>query len=231
MRLIAISDIHANFPALQAVFSHITKNFGPVDHVLCAGDFVGITPFPNEVCDVMRGMKNLISVKGDFDQAVIDGNFRGIDPVLADTISWTRSVISKENMDFICDLDGYRALKLGTFNLLLVHGSPKDYLNGEITKMESLKNLQDYFDNTNADMIVCGQGHIPFVKDYNNKFVINAGSVGQPKDDISKPSYVFVDTDTMEINFQRVRYDVQLVLKKMREEKFSNTLIDNFYML
>jgi len=231
MRLIALSDVHANLPALQAVLQHMTENFGSVDHVLCAGDLVGIGPFPNEVCDILREMKNLIAVKGEFDQAVIDGNTGGIDPLLAETIEWTRAVISEKNMDFICELDGYKALKLGQFKVLLIHGSPKDYLNGEIIKMETLENLQKYFETTEADIIICGQGHIPFVKDYNGRFIINAGSVGQPKDDNSKASYAFVDTETKEINFQRVRYNLRPILEKMKEEKFSEILINNFYFL
>ncbi|MCK4635026.1 MAG: metallophosphoesterase family protein [Candidatus Aenigmarchaeota archaeon] len=231
MRLMIISGIYSNFPALQSVFQHLNKNFGAVNYILCAGDVVGIGPYPNEVCNFLRGIEHVVSVKGDFDQAVVDGNLRGIDPLLAETMKWTREVISKDNMDFLCDLDGYRSLKLGRFNVLLLHGSPADYLNGEITKMESLENIQKHFEDTGADIIVCGQGHLPFVKEHNNKFIINPGSVGQPKDDISKASYVFVDTDTMEISFQRVKYRVNLVLDKMKEEKFSETIINNFYLV
>jgi len=231
MRLMLISDIHGNLPAMQAVFRHLSGNFGNVDYVICAGDFVGIGPFPNEVCDFMRGITKLLAVKGEFDQALIDGNFRGIDPVLVDTLNWTKQIITSKNMDFICDLDGYKSLKLDRFKVLLLHGSPDDYLNGEISKMESLEKIQKYFEETQADIIICGQGHIPFVKDFNGHFIINPGSVGQPKDDISKASYVFVDTDNMEISFQRVKYNINQVLDRMKENKFSETLVNNFYLL
>ncbi len=231
MRLMLISDIHANLPALEEVFYHLKENFGSVDYILCAGDLVGIGPYPNEVCNIMRKIKNLICVKGEFDQAVTDGNLKGIDPLLAETIKWTSKVITEENMDFLFDLDGYKTIKLGRFNVLLLHGSPDDYLNGEIVKMEPLENLHRYFEKTNADIIVCGQGHVPFLKEYNGRYVINAGSVGQPKDDISKASYVFVDTDNMEISFQRVTYNVTEVLNKMAEENFPETLINNFHII
>ncbi len=231
MRLMAISDVHSNLPALQACFQHLSRNFGSVDYVLCAGDLVGIGPYPNEVCQMLGGIENLIAVKGEFDQAVIDGNVKGIKPLLAETIKWTRSVISEKNMDLLCGLDEYRSLELRSFNVLLLHGSPENYLNGEIAKMESLENLQKYFEKTDADIIICGQGHVPFVKEFNNKFVVNAGSVGQPKDNVSRASYVFIDMDTMEISFQRVPYDINSVLEKMRQERFPNTIISNFYLI
>ena len=53
-----ISDVHANFPALEAVFKDLSHNFGKVDYVLCAGDLVGMGPFPNEVCNSLKSMKN-----------------------------------------------------------------------------------------------------------------------------------------------------------------------------
>lgn len=231
MRLLVIASINSNFPALQSVFQHLYQNFGEVNYILCAGDVVGIGPYPNEVCEMMGKLGRLIAVKGDFDQAVIDGNLRGIDPLLGDTITWTRKVISKKNIGFLSGLDGYRTLKLDRFNALLLHGSPEDYLNGEISKMETLENINRYFESSHADIIVSGQSHIPFVKEYNGKFIISPGSVGQPKDDVTKASYVYVDTETMEINFQKARYDVNQVLDKMKDEKFSETLINNFYLI
>ena len=231
MRFMVVSDIHANFPALQSVFRDLKQNFGQVEYVLCAGDFVGIGPYPNEVCDIMRGIKSLVPVKGEFDQAVLDGDTGGMNDILAKTVGWTRKVMTEDNLDFLYDMDGYRTLKLGSFNVLLLHGSPDNYLNGEISKMVSLERLQKYFEESKADIIVCGQGHVPFVKEYNGKFVINAGSVGQPKDNFNKSSYVFVDTDNMEIKFRRVNYNVNVLLDKMKKENFPESLINNFYMI
>lgn len=231
MRLVLISNINSNFPALKAVFDHVHQNFGQVDYILCAGDIVGIGPYPNEICSYLRGINNFVGVRGDFDQAVVDGDTRGIDQLLGETVKWTRRVLKKENMVFLADLDGYKTLKLGRFNVLLVHGSPDDYLNGEITKMETLEKIHRYFEDTQANIIVCGQGHVPFSKDYNNNFIINPGSVGQPKDDIDKASYVYVDTDNMEISFQRARYNINAVLDRMKEEKFPEAIINNFYLV
>ncbi|HDI02761.1 MAG TPA: metallophosphoesterase, partial [Candidatus Aenigmarchaeota archaeon] len=208
MRIVIFSDIHANLPALERVLESIRDKYGNPDYMLCAGDLVGIGPFPNEVCSVLRKIKNLICVKGDFDQAVIDGNLKGFDPILGDTIRWTREVLTEENMDFLFDLDGYRAIKLGGFNVLLLHGSPEDYLTGKIVKMEPLENLQRYFESTNADIIVCGHGHIPFFKEFNGRYVINPGSVGQPKDNVKKACYVFMDLATREMVFERVDYNI-----------------------
>lgn len=225
-----ISNIYSNLIALRAVFKHVSDNFGTPDYLLCAGDFVGIGPHPNEVCDKLRGIKNLIAVKGDYDQAVVDGDFYGLDSLTAETLDWTSKIISKKNMEFLSDLDGYNALKIGSLNILLLHGSPDDYIKGEISKMVKLEKLQDYFDNTDADMIICGQGNRPFVKEFNRKFIVNPGSLGQKSENPSMASYVFVDTDNMEISFQKVNYDLDSLLRSMREKKFPKALINKFYL-
>ena len=59
MRLMLISDIHANLPALEAVFKDVAHSFGKVDYVICAGDIVGMGPFPNEVCESLKDMEKL----------------------------------------------------------------------------------------------------------------------------------------------------------------------------
>lgn len=231
MRLLIMASVNSNLPALQSVFGHLYQNFGQVDYVLCAGDLLGIGPYPNEVCEAMEKIGNLVAVRGDMDQAVVDGKLGGIDSLVRETIEWTRKVISKKNMEFLSELEGYRTLRLDSFNVLLLHGDPDDYLNGEINKMESMEKIHKYFEESHADIIVCGQSHVPFVKEYNGKFIISPGSVGQPKDEVTKASYVFVDTQTMEISFQKVLYNLNEVLDKMKNEKFSNTLINNFYLV
>jgi len=229
MRLMVISDIHANLPALQAVFKDLKHNFGLVDYVLCAGDLVGSGPYPNEVCEALRNLKNLISVKGELDQAVVDGNLKGLDGMTAETIKWTRKIITEDNVEFLDLLDDYRALKIGGFKIFLVHGSPSNFLNGKISKLESLESMEKYFQDTGADIIICGQTHIPFVKELYGKYIINAGSVGLPRDRNPRACYVFIDLDNMEINFRRVSYDLDSLVRKMRELNFPEALIDQFY--
>ncbi|MCD6477916.1 MAG: metallophosphoesterase family protein [Candidatus Aenigmarchaeota archaeon] len=229
MRLMIISDVHANLPALQAVFKDLKHNFGLVDYVLCAGDLIGYGPYPNEVCDAMRRLKNLISVKGELDQATIDGNLKGLEGTAAESIKWTRKVITQENLDFLDFMDTYRALKIQGLKIFLVHGSPSDFLNGRISRLETLENLENYFQITGADIIISGQTHIPFVKELYGKYVINAGSVGMPTNENPKASYVFMDLDNMEINFRRVGYDIDSVVERMRELNFPEAIINRFY--
>ena len=97
--------------------------------------------------------------------------------------------------------------------------------------MEPLENLQRYFESTNADIIVCGHGHIPFFKEFNGRYVINPGSVGQPKDNVKKACYVFMDLATREMVFERVDYNINELFEKMEKENFPEILIKNFHLL
>jgi len=224
-----ISDIHANLPALEAVFRDLKHNFGSVDYVLCAGDVVGLGPYPNEVIDALKNLKNFISVKGAMDQAIVDGNTKGFDGMDAESIKWTRKILTEDNIDFLDFLDDYKAIKIQGFKIFLVHGSPADHLNGRISKLESLEKMEKYFQDTDADIIICGQTHIPFVKEHYGKYIINAGSVGLPKDGNPKACYVFVDLENMEISFRRVSYDMDSLARKMKDLNFPEALIDKFY--
>lgn len=224
-----ISDVHANLPALEAVFKDLSHNFGKADYILCAGDLVGMGPFPNEVCNSLKSMKNFISVRGECDQGLVDKKFIITDPLIADSIRWTSNILTKDNLNFLNSLRKYSALKLEGFNIFLVHGTPENYLNGIISKTESINVLEKYLKETEADILVCGQTHIPFVKEINGKYIINPGSVGQPRDGNPMASYVFVDVDNMEINFRRVAYDIESVIRRGRRFMFPESLLNGFY--
>lgn len=224
-----ISDVHANFPALKAVFKDLSHYFGPVDYILCAGDLVGVGPFPNEVCNSLKRLKNFISVKGECDQAAIDGKFKGIEPAIAESIRWTTKNLTEENMNFLSSLEDYAALKISGFRIFLVHGSPDNHLNGVIRGVEPSETLKKYLEETEADMIVCGQTHVPFIKEINGKYIINPGSVGEPRDGNPAASYVFVDIDNMEINFRRVSYNVEEITQMAKRLLFPEDILDRFY--
>ncbi|MCD6367963.1 MAG: metallophosphoesterase family protein, partial [Candidatus Aenigmarchaeota archaeon] len=191
MRLMLISDIHANLPALKAVFEDMKHYFGSADYVISAGDIVGIGPFPNGVCNALRHLKNFMSVRGECDQATLDGKYAGIELSIAKSIEWTRENISEENLIFLDSLETYLALDLEGFKIFVVHGSPENPLGGMISGAEPIGNLNRYFSKTNADIIICGHTHIPFVKEINGKYIINPGSVGEPRDGNPAASYTF----------------------------------------
>ena len=224
-----ISDIHANLPALEAVFKDVAHSFGKVDYVICAGDIVGMGPFPNEVCESLKDMEKFISVRGECDQAVIDKKLTGIDPSISESINWTIKNITKSSLSFLNSLDDYSPLKLMGFNIFIVHGSPENYLNGMISKIEPTDTLRKYLVDTNADIMICGQTHVPFVKEIDGKYIINPGSVGQPKDGNPASSYAFIDINNMEISFRRVSYDIESLIKRAKRFRFPENLLDRFY--
>jgi putative phosphoesterase len=228
MLIAILSDIHANLPALQVVLNHL-REIGNVKYILCAGDIVGYGPWPNEVCDILSNMKNFVSVLGNHDHAVLTGDSHGMDVIAVEAIEWTRRVISEDNLDFLRDMREKEPLLIDDFEIFLVHGSPRDPLNEYVTPHTKEETLKEFLDSTGADVLVMGHTHIPFIKEIGMKVVLNAGSVGQPRDKNPKACYVIMDTKKQEVDFHRISYDIDAVKEKMDEVLLPKELSKRLY--
>lgn len=228
MKVVVISDIHSNFVALEAVMVDIDEKFEEIDFYLNVGDIIGYGPYPNEVCDLLKGLNNLISVKGNHEEALITGDTSGLISVASEAIEWTNKNISNKNLSFLKKMNEYEALKLNGFKVFLVHGSPRDYLHEYLRPDFSDELYKWFLKDTDADLIVTGHTHVSFVKEFGRKLVMNAGSVGQPRDGNPASCYAVLDTEKPEIKFHRVNYNVDKVMEKVNEvglpETFGNRL-------
>ncbi len=222
MRALVVSDLHANAEALRAVFSHVRRK--KFDCIVCLGDFVGYCAEPNQVLDAMRTFKGTkIYIRGNHDRVAAgleQGN--GFNDVAMLAAKWTREHLSTPNRRFL------EKLPLGPLQreeFLLCHGSPEDedeYVFNEV-------HASRIFDSTTAPIVLYGHTHLPVVfsvdqkgkvrgsavrgeaivrLDDGRRYLINPGSVGQPRDRNPRASFAIVDSKRMTAQFFRVPYNV-----------------------
>ena len=223
MRILVISDIHGNYPALEAVLASAVT----VDAVWCLGDLVGYGPFPNECIERIAALPNLTCLMGNHDAAVVDS--RDIDRFndeASHVIYWTKREITRENEAFLTKLPEM----ITTDYVTLTHGSPRmptwEYVIDQMTAMINFA----FFD---TQLALVGHSHLPLSFMVNEdgqsvtrglqkpgdiinivrRCIFNPGSVGQPRDHDPRASYGIFDPEEKTWEIHRVVYDVETTQK------------------
>jgi len=215
VRVALLSDVHANLPALEAVLRHAYGR--SVDAIWNGGDTVGYGAFPNEVVERLR-QENATSILGNYDGKVLrfprrERKWRkkkSAQKYLA--FQWAHRSLTEENLAYLGTLPDQMDLKALDDQVLLTHGSPtspKEHLSPE-TPRERLSVLAS---TAQADVVVCGHSHQPFVRPVDGVLFINPGSVGRPDDGDPRASYATADFERsaarrVEVHHHRVSYDV-----------------------
>lgn len=213
-------DIHANLPALEAVLRDIDAR--GLTNLYCLGDLVGYGTFPNEVVESIRA-RNIPTLMGNYDHGVgHDSDDCGCAyktpeaRALGDrSIAWTNAHTSAENKAFLRALPAQIPLALGDLRVMLVHGSPRK-VNEYLYADRPDASFERLLDLVSADVLVCGHTHLPYHKLLpSGRHVINAGSVGKPKDGDPRAGYVVLRASGRDLNveFARVAYDVELAAR------------------
>ncbi len=214
MKLGIISDVHSNVVALKKVLSGLKD----VEMIIHAGDIVGYNPYPNETIQVFRE-KNIFSILGNHDRAVITGDTSGFNPFATDAVYWTRNVLSDENLRFLKTLKNREKIKIGNTNIAVIHGSPWD---DEYVYENRLS--KNFLDEVNAEVLVYGHTHVPCFKKFDKGIIINPGSVGQPRDGNPKACFCILDLDKKTVEIKRTDYDIKAVAQKIMEYKLPDIL-------
>jgi predicted phosphodiesterase len=234
MRLAVLSDIHANLAALDAVRDDLPE----VDEIWVLGDIVGYGPQPNEV---IRRLQELgaRSVMGNHDGAAIGTvDSAWFNPDAASAIHWTSGVLDDNSRAYLAALPEVRR----DGELTAVHGSPREPIWEYITDASiAADNLGAYdtrlclYGHTHVPVIYRADGiHItviaatassPIALD-TRRDLINPGSVGQPRDGNPDASYLMLDTEAGTAEFHRVRYDIALTQRLMREASLPRWLVE-----
>lgn len=175
MNILFISDIHANYQALNALKEDIES----ADRVLCLGDIVGYHSEVNEVIDYLRSLSHLICILGNHDAFMLQGCPPTLSSHVKYWIDYANYVIRPDNRKWLSALPLTWAGYLENWTYLLTHGSPwnplSDYLYADNPKLHQL-------DTFNYDVISFGQTHRTFIKEDKKPILINPGSIGQSRD-------------------------------------------------
>ena len=213
MRIAIFSDIHGNLPALEAVLADISKQ--NLQTVYCLGDLVGYGASPNEVTDRVRS-EGVPTIMGNYDDGVgFDKDECGcayrepLDRELGDrSFRWTKERVTAANKAFLRTLLPEIRFNGNGKRVLLVHGSPRK-MNEYLFEDRALSSFQRLARSSNADVIVFGHTHKPYVKEVDGVMFLNVGSVGKPKDGDWRACYATLETsEAPTATFQRVTYDV-----------------------
>ena len=209
-------DIHGNLPALEVVFRDMETRELANHH--CLGDLVGYGTFPNEVVHAIRD-RAIPTLMGNYDQGVGNNSddcgcaYKTAEArALGErSIAWSNAHTADANKAFLRELPLHIALQLGALRVMLVHGSPRK-INEYLYADRPDSSFERLLDQVEADVLVCGHTHLPYHKVLpSGRHVINAGSVGKPKDHDPRAGYVVLRASdrALEVEFVRVAYDVE----------------------
>lgn len=227
MKIAVLSDIHGNLEALTAVLSKIDEL--SITSIYCLGDIVGYGPNPNECVELIRA-RNIPAVAGNHDKAVTgELSIESFSHMAKAGVLWTQSVMTEENKKFITNLP----LTIQEHNIVFVHSSP-DFPE-EFRYLLSAADAHESFEYFSTPLCFIGHTHRPviFCEDFktteisrNKKFIVNVGSVGQPRDGNRKGCFVVMDTEHYAMEYVRVDYDVESVRKKIEMHGLPQKLAD-----
>ncbi|HUT35995.1 MAG TPA: metallophosphoesterase family protein [Planctomycetota bacterium] len=224
-----IADIHSNLAALRAVLDALAGE--DVGTILCMGDVVGYGPCPHEVIEALETAP-LHSIRGNHDRYALGENSEQIRPSTAQAVEYTRRCLSPSDNAF---LEGLRDTMLYQDRILLVHGSPREpdeYILNQEAAILNHRYLRSQYGGIN--LCFFGHSHLPTIvgdgkvvyeidSGYTLKlkfmvpYLINPGSVGQPRDGNPAAAYAVLDTAEKTVTFRRVAYDVEDTQRRIQE--------------
>lgn len=235
-RILLLSDIHSNLTALDAVLKDATVD-GTIDEIWSLGDAVGYGPRPNECLDRLREL-DVVAVAGNHELAAY-GSIPASDfnQYARSAIEWTGSVLTPDSRDYIDAMPS--TIMRNPFTL--VHGSPRDPVWEYIIGHEEAAQCLKYIDTRHC---VYGHTHVPIaipasspamletrpkpgqvVELGDERWFVNPGSIGQPRDGDPRASYAVIDSAEMTVSFFRTEYPVEETQHQMEEIGLPDRLI------
>lgn len=234
MAYAVISDVHANFEALRAVLRDIRDR--GIRDICFLGDAVGYGPDPNECVELLRKeCKILLAGNHDYGAAgLLSADF--FNPYALEALIWTTRVMSRENLRAVKALPVM--LELGAENITLAHSSPfePDLWHYIFSAADADAN----FGHFKTPLCFVGHSHVPLIFEKHvsgeialrrgkavvqsgNRYIINTGSVGQPRDRDARASYAVIEGERIDI--VRVSYDIKATQRRMTDTGLPDFLI------
>jgi len=235
MRYGLFSDVHSNLEAMTVVADALKKE--GVEQYLCLGDLIGYYANPVETLDLISSLKCWKTVLGNHDAGCLGktdlSRFSG---PAADAIRWTQKQLKPHHYELLSSL----RLREEIGDIQLVHSSPFQSEEWHyMTKLEDVERNFRYFQG-----FICFFGHVhkPFIAEQkidgsvrileetettlqkDCRYIVNVGSVGQPRDGNPKTCYVVYDSETLKIKITRLDYDFETTARKTTEAGLSEYL-------
>ena len=236
MRIGIFSDIHGNAEALDIVLKAL--DYECVDCRICLGDLVGYGPCPNQCIERSEAISDIM-ILGNHDAAAVGQiDVSRFNEYARIAMDWTREILTPASIKRMKDLPIIEI----AHEITWVHATPS--LPDKWRYIFTNKDARQNFKEMKTQICFVGHSHAPvaFVQDENDeisvqdannitfeanrKYIINVGSVGQPRDGDPRASYGVLDTDEGRFHLQRLPYPVKIVQKIMQEKELPQYLID-----
>jgi len=240
MRYLILSDIHANLTALEAVLEAAE---GRWQKAVCLGDLVGYGPDPNEVIDRVRAL-GAVTIRGNHDKAVTTlTEADDFNPIARSAVLWTRAQLRPDALEY---LENLPRGPLAVDNFYLIHGTLHDedeYMFSPLQALEGLLTAPGpvvFFGHTHIQGGFCLRGEDVTVLHFKpaggqlfstltlepgTQYLLNPGSIGQPRDGDPHAGFAIADLENHSVEFWRVPYDVEAVQQRMAQAGLPEPLI------
>jgi len=238
MRYGILADVHSNLEALTAVTDFFRAS--RIDGYVFAGDIVGYGPNPNECAQAVKRLFPMWIAVGNHDRAACGlKDITWFNEYAQKALIWTRANLSQENQIYLSELP--KIVYQSEFTV--VHGSPRDPLDEYLLTREQYNENHDLLKTA---LTFVGHSHVPYIfgekfthifnRDHEklnlpkkDKYVINPGSVGQPRDGNKKASCMIYDSATSDLEIFRLDYDIAATQEKMRLQRLPAFLIERIF--
>ncbi len=234
MKILIISDIHANLNALEAVLEDAgrqNENGAGYDAVWCLGDLVGYGPDPNECIERVRSLPELVCLIGNHDLAALgDIPLSRFNEDARRAASWTQETLTPENETYLRSLESLQVIDSYT----LAHASPRQPVWEYVLDPQT---ANANFEIMETEFGLIGHSHVallfeqpPEVKasimrppevgrsmELRARMLLNPGSVGQPRDMDPRAAYAMLDTENATWEARRIAYDIEQVQSRIRD--------------
>ena len=226
MRVAVISDVHANYRALEAVLEQIDAE--RVDAVWCLGDTVGYGPRPNKCCEAVSS-RSSYSLVGNHDLVVLgELSISDFNDDAAEAAIWTSQVLTQESRAFLEPLQPAGEVA----GVDLFHASARDPVWEYVLTEEAARGT---FELSDASLILVGHSHVALALSGNGdritggvalagsevelegRWLLNPGSVGQPRDGDPRAAWLLLDLDRGLAAFRRAPYAIEQTQAEMRK--------------
>ncbi len=231
MKYAILSDIHSNLEAFSKALEFLPKL--KIDRIICLGDVVGYNANPNEIIDLFYKMDRLTIIRGNHDRAVSTYKYDDFSYNAVAAIQWTIKHITRTSENFLNALD--MGPKFIDDSFAICHGSPLDEDYYIFTKQDTKEQFAWMVDN-NVKLLFFGHTHIQKIYSYdpasgetsiiketslhfdkNLYYLVNPGSIGQPRDGDPKGSFAVFDSEKMAIKICRFEYDIRTTQQKIMD--------------
>ena len=236
MRYVIFSDLHSNLEALKQFEKEISSI--SFDRLVCLGDIVGYGADPNSCIDWVRNHADIV-IAGNHDFAVVEKtDVSYFNDYAITACKWTQNTITPENRKFLESLP----MDKKSDKIYWVHASP--YQPARWHYIINKRDADKHFMSFDVPLSFVGHSHIPIILEQSpkgvinchiadvcnlkrdNRYIFNDGSLGQPRDGNTQPTYILYDSDKRIVEFKRFDYDFSLTQKKIIKNGLPNYLAE-----